>query len=512
LTMRVLFLPHNLRHSYYHGLFSEASKKPDWDIAITGPENQRKAWTNGVCSSDNYFVLPDFSKTMDWEADQVKFARLSAEIAKSEIRANIPLNRVVLAGEREIGRNFGRDFYYWPQSKLMKCALSDNSQPATIATRMFAFLDDVVGRFQPDIIISGIIGSPLDLTASLVASSHQIPFAMNRPSKILDGKCFWTMDRGMYNVQARESYDRLIAERKDASAGALERVQKFREQPKTIEYILKNWSRGNKIGWLKSHKNFADRFLAHVAHFVKRRTGAPPKPVLSAVLEYYRGEYLNRRQSHLYSVFSDEDLAIIKYIYLPLHKEPEIALNYQAIDWHNQKNTIAQLSAHLPHGYRLLVREHRFNVGRRPTNYLISIKRYPGVTLVHPLDPQFKYISNADLVVTENGSSGWEGILLGSPVIALSKNFYDPTGISHKLSDSSKLGESILSVLRNEQQPIDSAYLRKLALLYDAEAEAVIADDGSDNQRSLDIISGFACIAPSSSDRGSDTRTSGKTQ
>ncbi len=113
----------------------------------------------------------------------------------------------------------------------------------------------------------------------------------------------------------------------------------------------------------------------------------------------------------------------MKYVYLPLHKDAEFAQTFQATTWHDQRNTVRVLASMLPAGYRLLVREHRMNSGFRPTRGYRELLNLPNVVLLDPHDSQFKYLRYADLVVTENGSSGWEGLVLGRRVLLLSRTF-----------------------------------------------------------------------------------------
>jgi len=487
MNSRVLFLPHNLRHTYYHSLLSTASSH-GWEIIVVAPENQRRTWANISKPPNGFIITPDFSVRAEWETDVDELRRVDDVISDSEIKTDNPIGRIILAGERDIGRAFGREFYYWPSNRLMSSALAETEGPGRVLRRIFKFSADILDEISPDVVLAGIVGSPLDSVMSMVAAARQIPFVMNRTSKVASRFCFWTTDRLMRNSAARKKYAQFISTGARASDTALKQIEIFRNAPKTVDYIERNWQRGAARNWLTAHRGFADRAAAHVAHILKRRQGAPPKPVLPAVAEYYRVAYLQHRQERLYSALTPKELGGLRYIYFPLHKEPEIAINYQAPVWHNQKNTIALLSAHLPYGYRLLVREHRFNMGRRPTKYLKALSAYPGVTLIHPLDSQFKYIQNANLIVTDNGSSGWEGLLLRRPVLTLADSFYEPTGLSHRLTDSARLGNDILGLLQDGGAKSGNDYDNQLGLLFDAEWATTVPDDDTQHELSLKLI------------------------
>ena len=78
-----------------------------------------------------------------------------------------------------------------------------------------------------------------------------------------------------------------------------------------------------------------------------------------------------------------------------------------------------------------------------------TIKKLGNVRLINPFDEQFKYIKNSDLVITDNGTSGWEALILKKPLINLSDSFYDILS-NYKVNRLSKLGETMINILLNK--------------------------------------------------------------
>lgn len=148
-----------------------------------------------------------------------------------------------------------------------------------------------------------------------------------------------------------------------------------------------------------------------------------------------------------------------------------MAQTFQATLWHDQRNTVRVLASLLPSGYRLLVREHRMNVGYRPTRSYKQYSKLPNVTLIDPFDSQFKYLQHAALVVTENGSSGWEGLLLKRPVLLLARTFYDGAGLGVSVTDPDDLNDALLRALDEPPAPDAEAYDHALGCMIDAEFE-----------------------------------------
>ena len=170
-------------------------------------------------------------------------------------------------------------------------------------------------------------------------------------------------------------------------------------------------------------KGFNLPYLRTFASQVRARLrGVPhtqPDPALGMLFDQYRAAIAKRLHRGYFKSCSEDELKAMRFVYFPLHKEGEVALTFQAPPWYDQANTIRQLSISLPLGHKLLVREHRANHGRRSSRWYRYVSRLPNVVLVNSFDSQFMFLRHAALVVTENGTSGWEALLLGKPVITL---------------------------------------------------------------------------------------------
>jgi hypothetical protein len=274
-------------------------------------------------------------------------------------------------------------------------------------------------------------------------------------------------------------------------APARAHLQAFRDGPAPIAYIQRNWDIAAAKTFLVSHLDVAQRAMRTALWRLRGLRGRVPKPVFSKAVETYRGSYLRARQARYFKTFTDAELRSQPYVYLALHKEPELAINFQAPFWHSQKNLIAWLSMNLPCGYRLLVRDHRKNDGRRPMSFYRHVSAYPGVELISPFDSQFKYIRNADLIVSDNGTTGWEGLVFGRRVMSLARNFYAPARLATEIDDPTKLGEFVIRCLTEPQEIDASEWDRRLGCLVEAEMETTVAEGVESHGESLRIVSAF---------------------
>jgi hypothetical protein len=231
------------------------------------------------------------------------------------------------------------------------------------------------------------------------------------------------------------------------------------------------WVDRERRGFLRWHLDYVRATLREMSRKAMGQDLSLREPGLSRMYRYYRGRVLFYAHKRFFRSLDEETLRGMKYVYFPMHKEAEFAQTYQAAPWHDQRNTIRLLASLLPAGYRLLVREHRMNYSVRPSRVYKDLEALPNVILISPFDSQFKYIQNADLVVTENGSTGWEALVMGRRLITLSSTFYDGAGLGTKVWDPEQLNEAILAALAAPAVPDQAAHDLRLGRMLDAETE-----------------------------------------
>lgn len=148
-----------------------------------------------------------------------------------------------------------------------------------------------------------------------------------------------------------------------------------------------------------------------------------------------------------------------KFVYFPLHVQPEMSTMTYAPFYLRQVSIIENVAKSLPVEYQLLVKEHPSMLGRRSQDYYNQIKKITNVELVYPFLDSTKIIKEASLIVTITGTVGLEGLIVGKPVISFGSVYftkcpliYDcrnlaPTLWRHKIKDvleNYKCNEEIL--------------------------------------------------------------------
>lgn len=485
---KVLALPFGDYFPVIEKVFQAGKKQWGWSNKFVSTSTYFKPYESFLDSSDDIYVLPDLLRKQAWEHDLAVLSKVEKIMREAEKRCGIPVNRILLSNERKIGRAYSKSFYYWPEDNHAKSALKDSKVAGDVLRRAFHFAISVFEDFQPDLCLGAPTGGIINAVFYFVAQYFNTPYIACMASLTVPGHHLWTAEWGSFNTDIDSAYKNLLAKNTKASSAALEYVHQFRHQPKPIPLYLSMWQdKRNQVNLRNINRSIVSRLIHRLVPIIKGERIANPKPFFQLISNSYREYFLIRFQKHLYQTFTDDELSGFKYIYYPFHLDPEIVLNVQAPMFHNQLNTIKMLSCNLPAGYKLLVREHRYNVGRRATSYLKEIKSYPGVVLIDGFDDQYKYIKNADIVVTVNGTTGFEGLMLKRPVLTLDRTYYDAANLTHSFRNYNDLGRLIIDTINANPEIPD--YDDRLALLLDAEKQVTLSDEAAPEQE-IDYIQG----------------------
>jgi hypothetical protein len=382
--LRVLFMPKNSRVPYFEAFLRAARREHDWTIEIVCPPISVESWRRAAGSDTRFAVVPDFNKTLAWEDDAAVVGGLDDFIGQCERTSAIPAGRILLAGERNIGRGFSQACYYWLSSEASQRALTDNATPFDFVRRMFAFARETIRSGRPDLIVFGEWADPLCFTFYLVARQMGVRCVVNRHSKMWSNRCFWSEDPLMYNDAARKQVAGRRARDAEVSAHSRDHIAAFRAAPTTSAYVRERWNVVERRHWFRHHATLARAFAVEFRHYLRATGGPTPKSARQLLVEHYRQPLLRWRQARFFRRLTKEELQATRYIYMSMHKDPELGLNYQAPFWYEQYNTAALVAAALPAGYKLLVREHRKNTGRRPSRFYKELSRLPGIASAWP--------------------------------------------------------------------------------------------------------------------------------
>lgn len=138
---------------------------------------------------------------------------------------------------------------------------------------------------------------------------------------------------------------------------------------------------------------------------------------------YYRGykHYLNPiifyiRYHRMRKYFTKPDYNR-KYIYYPLHYQPEGSTCVCAEKYEKQLYYIDSFAKSLPADTVLYVKEHYALLGHKELGFYKSLQKYPNVFLIDPWENSRNMMQGAVAVTTLTGTAGLEAMLLRKPVI-----------------------------------------------------------------------------------------------
>ena len=151
----------------------------------------------------------------------------------------------------------------------------------------------------------------------------------------------------------------------------------------------------------------------------------------------------------------------LPFTFYPLHVEPERTFSIDSPYYSNQLEIITNVARSLPINYKLFVKEHPMQIvaGGRDLSFYKTILDLPNVCLIHPSIPSIELIKRCSLIITINGSAGFEGQFYGKPTIVFTDSFYSSLTSVFKIENYADLPKTIRHALTSK---IDLESLKKL--------------------------------------------------
>lgn len=195
-----------------------------------------------------------------------------------------------------------------------------------------------------------------------------------------------------------------------------------------IEFETKNFKPDN-MAFVMSKPRFKLKYLLLPGLWLKNRIAPKYKNKYSYM--YYK-QYKNSFKSILFYLryqmskkyYKKTDYSK-KFIYYPLHLQPEASTIVCAQKYEKQLFFIDSWAKSIPADTLLYVKEHYAELGTRELDFYKQLKKFPNVVLIDPWEDTFKLIKNSVAVTTLTGTAGWEAMLLRKPVFLGGNILYD---------------------------------------------------------------------------------------
>ena len=294
-----------------------------------------------------------------------------------------------------------------------------------LTEQLFRVVERALQRFRPSFLFSEDVGCLTSYVHYAVARGLGIPFwriGSARMPGLLSVYSGAPQEWNLTNDRHAEIRERGLTGPERESALAF--VKRFRERPERPTGMQ-----------TRARLPIADKTdLERLALLGRRYLIEPRNPTLTSPAKALkqRAVRLVRNQASRSLGYFDSAPTDEQYVLFPIHFQPEASTLVQAPYYLDQEALIEDISKSLPVGYRLYVKEHVSNRGRRPPAFYKRLRKTFGVRLLGPDEDTWQLIRDAAAVAVITGTVGWEGLLFGKPVVTFGDVFYNECSLTHR--------------------------------------------------------------------------------
>lgn len=139
-----------------------------------------------------------------------------------------------------------------------------------------------------------------------------------------------------------------------------------------------------------------------------------------------------------------------------LHVQPEASIDVLGAYFSDQLKLIKDIRRALPFDVTLVVKEHPNFLGIKPIAFFKELRRIPNVALVKHDVSTFDIYNRAEIIFTVSGTTGYEGGLLGIPVVTFCPLYYDGLSAVHLCTDITTLQTLVGTLPGGFERDIDA--------------------------------------------------------
>ncbi|MBI3087369.1 MAG: hypothetical protein HYY91_00560 [Candidatus Omnitrophica bacterium] len=296
--------------------------------------------------------------------------------------------------------------------------LSEERKLAYVQTYL-EYFDELARRERPDVLITAAPDSMLFLMAQQVMKQHGALLLLLGPGRFR-GR-FFIVDNELEQIPGlEEAYaalkSRALTPEEQAGARAL------RDTYRARRIRPRYYGIGPRLRTLPSPRRFLqlvnERVIEEDRYF-ERGVGAWVK---QSLVTRWRTPWQRRDLRRCATAALRDE----PFFYYPLHYEPESAIDVFSTEYRDQLRVIELAAASLPAGHALYVKENpNMAIGTRPMGYYRRLAGMPGVRLLPTHTDSYDIIARCRGVMTLAGTTGFEALCCGKPVLMFGHAFYE---------------------------------------------------------------------------------------
>ena len=137
-----------------------------------------------------------------------------------------------------------------------------------------------------------------------------------------------------------------------------------------------------------------------------------------------------------------EELNEKKFVYYPLHLEPEMEVDKLGGKYGNQVDVVRRLREKLPEDVIIAVKDNpKQDSRKRSAAFFDQLDRIPNVVLVNSQTESWELIKRSIATATICGTAGWEALRIGKPVIVFGYAFWNRLPGAYRIDDQWEFAE-----------------------------------------------------------------------
>lgn len=313
----------------------------------------------------------------------------------------LSMNTLALA-DRHLGRGYALGGFNHPRSR--RSELTSYEQMLQGFNAQIAFWRGEFEKHRPVLVING------GWVPAKIARRLGVSF------RTLSGSRYknlhqWAHNEYFENPAVEDAYRAL-----DRNSGVAAEIEAPYDSHVTLRG--KSVAASSTLGLLRG---LADRVLRH-AWWNLRGYEKAKGYYMTDEMRYLILRWRDRRLLEKRATLRLADLSNKTFVYYPLHMEPEVALQGMSPEYFFQLGCIAAVSRDLPAGTVLVVKETLAALGRRPADFYDQIRAFKNVVMIDPLEFGLDVVRQCAAVVTITGTGGFEGAVMGKPVISFGRH------------------------------------------------------------------------------------------
>lgn len=284
---------------------------------------------------------------------------------------------------------------------------------------LFSFFEDIFSNNNVDYYYSECIATLLCYSAYIVGKKFGVKYVAQTIARGLDATHHFVMDNPFErNVRLAPDYkSEKYSEQEYAEADKF--LSDFESREVKPAYMIKSGAKPRfKFDYLllplkRVIKGFSPKYNNMYSYMDYHGNKGITKP-----LDFYV-RYLRAKKYYNKADYTK------KYVYFPLHFQPEASTIVCAAKYEKQLYYIDSWAKSLPSDTILYVKEHYAVLGHRELSFYKELRKYPNVVLIDPFESSRTLIKYAYAVTTLTGTAGWEAMLLRKPVFLGGNIFFD---------------------------------------------------------------------------------------